>query len=45
MSSLKRELIKEREDELKNSKVIYDERLSNVREEVRNEIQSDGSKW
>ena len=42
---LQRELIKEREDELKNSKSIYDERLSNVREEVRNEIQSNGSKW
>jgi predicted GTPase len=42
---LQKELIKEREDELKNSKVILDERLSHVREEVRHEIQSEESKW
>jgi predicted GTPase len=42
---LQRELMKEREDELKNSKDIFDERLSRVREEVRNEIKSDKSKW
>ena len=42
---LQSELMKEREDELKNSKSIYDERLSHVREEVRNEIKSEESNW
>ena len=42
---LQTEMMQERLDELEKSKVIFGERLNNVREEVRNEIQSEESKW
>ena len=41
---LQREMMQEREDELEKSKVILEERLDNVREEVRKEIKSKKSK-
>ena len=42
---LRREMMKEREDELENARGIFQKRLSHLREEVRNEIKSEKSKW
>jgi GTPase Era involved in 16S rRNA processing len=43
--NLRSEMMKERKDELENYKDIFDKRLNNVREYVRNEIKSKESKW
>ena len=42
---LRRERMQEREDELENLMSILEERLTNVREEVRNEIKSKKTRW
>lgn len=42
---LQREMMQERLDELENLRSIYEEKLSNVREEVRTEIKSGKSTW